>query len=225
MDNYLDILLITASRYKSVDAPIHEYLEFRGNGVARVVDKLLQDHKNIITLLALMEKQVQHFVAGEYVDYQILSDIMHYFVNQPDVYHHPHEDIIFAALKLKDINVADLIEEISAEHDLMAKASSTINDELKLIQGNAIFSRQEIVRQLKDFIKRYHDHIIKEEQGLFALANSSLDAADWRRVEHEIEHNEDPLFGNTLRDEYQALYKAILSEDKESLPADPRNGA
>jgi len=185
--------------------------------VARVVDKLLQDHKNIITLLALLEKQVQHLVAGEYVDFHILSDIMHYFVNQPDVYHHPHEDIIFAVLKRKDINVADLIDEISIEHDLMAKASANINDELKLIQGNAILSRQELVRHLKDFIKRYYDHITKEEKGLFALANSSLDAADWRGVENEIEHNEDPLFGNTLRDEYQALYKAILSEDKESL--------
>ena len=185
--------------------------------MAKVLDVLLQDHKNIFALLALLEKQVKHFIAGEYADYQILTDIMHYFVHQPDVYHHPHEDIIFAALKRKNINVADLIDEITTEHEVMAAASATIYDELKQIQGNAILSRDEIVLRLKDFISRYQTHITREERELFALANTTLDDADWRIIDAEISHNDDPLFGKILDGEYKDLYKVILAEDKDSL--------
>ena len=184
--------------------------------MAKVIDDLLQDHKNIFILLNLLEKQTGHFVAGEYADYQILTDIMRYFINQPDVYHHPHEDIIFAALKRKNINVADLIDEITTEHQGMAAASAAIYDELKLIQGNAILPRNEIVHRLTDFISCYHAHISKEEKELFALARTTLDEADWRKVNDEINRNDDPLFGKTLDDEYKVLYKVIVAETKEA---------
>jgi len=192
--------------------------------VGKVIDVLLHDHKNIFSLLALLEKQVKHFVAGEFANYQILTDIMHYFVNQPDIYHHPHEDIIFAALKQKNINVADLIDEITTEHQSMAAASATIYDELIQIQGNAIFPRDEIVLRLTDFISRYHAHIAKEEEGLFALAKTTLDDADWGKIDAEINHNDDPLFGKILDGEYKELYKAILAEDTDSLRSEPTAG-
>ena len=185
--------------------------------MAKIIDVLLQDHKNIFSLLTLLEKQVKHFVAGEYADYQILTDIMRYFVNQPDVHHHPGEDIIFSALKRKNINVADLIDEITTEHEVMTAASATIYDEIKQIQGNAIFSRVEIIRRLTDFISQYHAHIDKEERELFALARTTLDDADWDRIDAEISLNDDPLFGKILDGEYRELYKVILAEDKGPL--------
>ena len=184
--------------------------------MTNVIDSLHQDHKNISRLLSLLEKQVDHFEAGEYADYQIITDIMHYFMNYPDVYHHPHEDIVFAALKRKDINVADLIDEITSEHQKMADDSAAIYDTMKQIQGNAIFSREEIVSQLRNYIANYHSHIEKEEEGLFARASSLLEDEDWRAINSEIGDTDDPLFGKIRDQEYKELYKVILSEDKES---------
>jgi hemerythrin-like domain-containing protein len=189
--------------------------------VAQVIDKLLRDHKHFFVLLDLLQAQLKHLVQGEYTDYQILTDIMRYFVNQPDVYHHPHEDIIFNALKHNNINLADIIDELISEHTVMASASTTILDELKQIQGNAIFSRDEIVRRLEDFISGYRAHIEKEEATLFALADKTLDAADWKKIETEIGIIEDPLFGKSLDGEYRELYKMILAEDKESMDSLP----
>jgi len=185
--------------------------------MTNVIYSLHQDHKNISRLLGLLEKQVDHFAAGEYADYQIITDILHYFINYPDVYHHPHEEIIFAALKRKNINSADLIDEITAEHENMAKESADLYDAMKHIQGNAIFSRDEIVSRLRSYISNYHSHIDKEEAGLFSLANSVLDDGDWQAINTEINGTDDPLFGKIRDQEYQNLYKMILSEDKESV--------
>ena len=183
--------------------------------MTNVIDSLHEDHKNISRLLSLLEKQVDHFAAGEYADYQIITDIMHYFVNYPDVYHHPHEDIVFAALKSKNINAADEIDEITAEHQKMADESVTIYDAIKHIQGNAILSREEIVSRLRNYIAEYHSHIDKEEDELFALANSTLEDEDWQAINTEIGDTDDPLFGKIRDREYQELYKMILSEDKD----------
>ena len=185
--------------------------------MTNVIDSLHQDHKNISRLLVLLEKQVDHFAAGEYADYQIITDIMHYFMNYPDVYHHPHEEILFAALKRKNVNSADQIDEISTEHQNMAEESATIYDAMKHIQGNAIFSREEIVSRLRKYISSYYSHIDKEEAGLFALAKSVLDDKDWQAINSEIGDSDDPLFGKIQDQEYQALYKMILSEDKEPV--------
>lgn len=181
--------------------------------MAKVIDTLQLDHKNIYRLLGLLEKQVDHIAAGEYADFQIIADIMHYFVNYPDVYHHPHEDILFNAIKKKNINAADLIDEIVTDHQVMAEESSTIYDEMKQLQGDAIFSRDEIVQRLRDYIAHYHAHIEKEETGLFAVAKNTLKDDDWREIDNEIGNTDDPLFGKIRDQEYQELYKLILSED------------
>lgn len=181
-----------------------------------IIQRLEQDHLNISKLLALLEKQTEHFARGEYTDYQIITDIMNYIVNYPDVYHHPHEEIIFDALKSKDKSTASLIDEITSEHAAMSAESAAILDEMIEIQGNAIFSREEIVTRLQKFIKNYHEHIRKEETGLFALAREKLGADDWQTVEDEIGGSMAPQFNTVLDKEYQNLYKIILSEDKES---------
>lgn len=181
--------------------------------MANIIDTLQQDHKNICRLLGLLEKQVDNIAAGEFTDYQVIADIMHYFVNYPDVYHHPHEDILFNAIKMKDIKAANLIDEIVTEHQSMAEESATIYDDMQHIQGNAIFSREEIVQRLRDYIASYHAHIEKEETGLFALAKTTLDEDDWREIDNEIGNTDDPLFGKIRDQEYQELYKLILSEN------------
>ena len=98
----------------------------------------------------------------------------------------------------------------------MAKDSATIYDAIKHIQGNAIFSREELVNRLRNYITRYHAHIEKEEERLFALADTVLEDGDWQEIIAEIGDTDDPLFGKIRDQEYQNLYRMILSEDKET---------
>ena len=183
--------------------------------IYETIEKLHEDHENIATLLGLLKVQLTHLEKGEYVDMQILSDIMHYFTNYPDVHHHPHEEVIFDALKKKEINVADVIDEINSEHEQMAAESAEILDEVIQIQGNAIFSREEIVNRLSNYISIYYSHMTKEEDELFPLAKKILDESDWQEINKEILIEDDPLFGEILDNEYNGLYKIILAENKE----------
>ncbi|MFQ5661417.1 MAG: hemerythrin domain-containing protein [Gammaproteobacteria bacterium] len=179
-------------------------------------EKLLEDHGNIKKLLDLLEIQAEHLESGEYADMQLISDIMHYFTNYPDVYHHPLEDRIFEALKNRDRNAADLIDEIYSEHQVIASNSTEILDEATRIQGGGISSRETFIQQLKDYITAYRSHIDKEESELFPLAEHTLGDEDWRSINIDMQDKEDPVFNKILEKEYEELYKVILIKTDET---------
>jgi len=180
--------------------------------MSEIISQLQVDHNNIARLLGLLAEQTSCLEAGEYTDLQLVSDIMHYFVNYPDIQHHPMEDLVFTALEGKEEGISVLIDELHAEHKTMAEESIRIHEEIIQMQGNAIFSREKIVNDLKNYIDTYYAHIEKEEEKLFALANKILTEGEWQKIENEMQYVDDPLFGKILNDQYTSLYKVILSE-------------
>lgn len=175
------------------------------------IKQLQVDHQNITKLLGVLQEQTAHLEAGEYTDLQLLADIMHYFVNYPDIQHHPREDLIFASLCEKQPQVTDLVEELNKEHRIMAEDSQKIYEEIKQMQGNAIIPRDRIVTDLKNYINAYYSHIEKEEAALFALAVNVLAENDWLKIDDEMQYVDDPLFGKILNEQYASIYKVILS--------------
>lgn len=180
--------------------------------MSEIIASLRNEHRNLNKLLDLLACETDKLEQGEFADYQLIADIMQYFVNYPDVYHHPHEDLIFDILKQKGNNITGLIDEVYREHKKMAADGNEILDEIQQIQGNAIFSREDFVGRLRTYITEYHTHMDKEEDELFKAAEASLDDEDWRRIDLAIHTGEDPLFGRILDDEYRDLFKAILTQ-------------
>ena len=176
-----------------------------------IINQLQIDHQNINRLLNLLEEQTAHLEAGEYTDLQLIADVMHYFVNYPDIQHHPREDLIFSSIKDKASDFDDLIKEIYREHKTMAEDSIKIQEEISQMQGNAIISREKIVNDLKNYINTYYSHIEKEETKLFSLARNILTDEDWKEIDDKMQFVDDPLFGKILNDQYASLYKVILA--------------
>lgn len=176
-----------------------------------VIEKLNNDHKNIAKLLNLLEEQVSHLEAGEFTDFPLIADIMHYFANYPDIHHHPYEDLIFDTLKTKDDSTAESIRKINNEHAQMAQASNRLFDEVNQLQGNAVFSRDELVQEFKNYISRFYEHMRTEENELFPKADRALSEEDWHSINAKINLDDDPLFGDILDQQYKNLYTSILA--------------
>ncbi|MCZ6526966.1 MAG: hemerythrin domain-containing protein [Gammaproteobacteria bacterium] len=180
------------------------------------IEELHKDHKNIAKLLNLLKIQTEHLQAGDHVDSLQMTNIMNYFINYPDIYHHPNEEFIFDYLKQRDINTADLIDEINSDHQTMASAAIEIQDEVRLIMCDAVFSRENLADKLNHYISAYFSHIDIEENELFPLVEKILDDEDWQFIHAEIKREDDPLFGEKLNNEYEELYKAILNSVDET---------
>ena len=67
-----------------------------------IFERLCQEHRNIETLLAVLEHELEIFDRGDRPDYEVIRAIISYFEVYPEVYHHPQEDLVFAKLKIRD---------------------------------------------------------------------------------------------------------------------------
>jgi len=180
--------------------------------MSEIITSLRNDHRNIAKLLILLSEQTSRLARGEFTDYQILADIMQYFINYPDIYHHPHEEQIFEILKIREKATTELIRRVSSEHQQIANNGTAILYEIKQIQGSAIFSREKLVGQLDNYISSYEAHMDIEESYLFQVAEKLLRPEDWQHIDTAMKTVNDPIFGKILDQEYQSLFKAILAE-------------
>ena len=57
-----------------------------------IIERLSQEHRNIETLLAVLEHELGIFDRGDRPDYEVIRAIISYFEVYPEVYHHPQED-------------------------------------------------------------------------------------------------------------------------------------
>ena len=66
-----------------------------------LLEELERDHLNMAALLRVLERQVEVFRRGQAPDYEIIQAVMEYFLDYPDLIHHPKEDILGRRLMAK----------------------------------------------------------------------------------------------------------------------------
>jgi hemerythrin-like domain-containing protein len=189
-----------------------------GNGVVmakdlpRIMRQLMQDHRNMARLLDVLQEELERYRAGGSIDFEVVSRIVDYVLNFPELRHHPREDLVFRHLAGRDAASGRLVAAIIAEHGDLAALSRKLAAALRNLHQNAEMSRPWLESLLGSFITKYWEHMGREEDVYFPLAMRMLTASDWQRIEEEAtEGGADPLFGGSIDADYQALHDRILS--------------
>ena len=65
-------------------------------------------------------------------------------------------------------------------------------------------------REVENFARNYWDHMRREEEVLFPLAQNVLTAADWLRLDIEINRDRDPLAVGGDTEVFDTLFNRIL---------------
>src|SRR6266567_2861970 len=80
------------------------------------VEVLRQEHRNIESLLRVLERELSVFDRGERPDYEVVLAVIDYFKDYPDSCHHPKEDMIVEKLEARDPVAAASIGVLEAQH-------------------------------------------------------------------------------------------------------------
>jgi hemerythrin-like domain-containing protein len=81
-----------------------------------MIERPCQEHRNIETLLAVLERELEIFDRGDRPDYEVIRAIISYFEVYPEVYHHPQENLVFAKIKIRDPAAAAKVGNLAHEH-------------------------------------------------------------------------------------------------------------
>lgn len=174
------------------------------------IKKMYEEHAYIGRVVAVLEQQTEYMAEGDAPDYPLMQDIVDYLIDFPDLVHHKKEDVVFAKLLDRNDQLDAIIKEIEEEHKLISSKGHEICTLLEDIVLETVVSRDQVVRQLMQYIDLYKNHLSKEEKELFSLAAHTLSAKDWKGLNSALPDDEDPIFGKQVKKRYAALYESII---------------
>ena len=103
------------------------------------IEVLRQEHRNIESLLRVLERELSVFDRGERPDYEVVLAVIDYFKGYPDSCHHPKEDMIVEKLKVRDPVAAATIGDLEAEHQEGTKRLRRVAQAVERVLNDRIF--------------------------------------------------------------------------------------
>jgi len=183
--------------------------------VAAVIQALREEHLNIARLLAALEHQVEVFASAQSPDYDVIVGVAEYFLDYPDRFHHPKEDIVFAHLQAKRPEAAAAIGDLLAEHRALHARARRFRQTVGELLNGTDMPRAEIVDAGRTFIAAERGHMRKEEEHFLPLAETLLTLADWLEIEGKLASRPDPVFGARVEDRFKMLSARLLAWEAE----------
>jgi len=184
--------------------------------MARIIDILLEEHRNIEKLLLVLEQELEVFDHSEPPDYEILQAIIDYFKAYPESYHHPKEDIVFEKLKLRDPPAARYVGDVEHEHQLETERLQRFAQAVDAILAGREYPRERFHNVVREFIAHQRQHMQKEERLLFPAAVKALQKDDWTEIEARMNDRKDPLFDGVTDKKFDALRQTIMRWEQET---------
>jgi hemerythrin-like domain-containing protein len=180
-----------------------------------IIARLSREHRNIETLLAVLEGELEIFDRGSRPDYEVFRAIISYFELYPEVYHHPQEDLVFAKLKLRDPTAAAKVGNLALEHQEGAERLRRVAQAVESVLADREILRQSVDNIVRDFIEYQRRHIMMDRD-FFPAALNALEHQDWTEIASALTSHEDPLFSEAAEETFDALRARILQLEQEA---------
>jgi len=181
-----------------------------------IVERLSQEHRNIRKLLAVLERELEIFDAGERPDYEVIRSIISYFEVYTAIYHHPQEDQVYAKLKIRDPAAVKRVGNLAREHRLGADRLRKVAEAIEFVLSDEEVLRQNVDNVVREFIAHERQHMMMEDQVFFPAALKALKPADWKDIASALDDHRDPLFSDATEDRFGRVREYILKLEEEA---------
>ncbi|MFC1681941.1 hemerythrin domain-containing protein [Pseudomonadota bacterium] len=135
--------------------------------------------------------------------------ILNYLDSFLNRFHHPKEDdYLFPALLERYPASETLIQVLQKDHLNGDLYCQKLGDALARYESDGT-GLSDFHYSALDYIKYERLHIKKEETELLPLAYKHLTESDWEPIDIAFSRNDDPMFGDQRKQQYQRLSKLI----------------
>ncbi len=148
-----------------------------------ILDKLKKDHQQMKQLLMIMEVEIQHFISGERLDYDLFCSALEYLNRRVLINHHFVEDKIFELAQKRGAIAVDGRHNIPLEHEKIAFLSTALKEALDKVEADNELPRIWLMSVAQEYLQAQRRHMREEEIMLFPAAKRGLLNADWEEIE------------------------------------------
>jgi len=163
--------------------------------MSKALNIIRDEHRSIAAVL----HGIQHLVGQirerkAKIDPRIFRAMLYYLDTFTERMHHSKEDrFLFSAMRRRGAEAEALIAELEKEHAGGEQSLRRVEQCLLRYEegGDAEFAA--FAREVDSFAKGYWDHMRKEEEQVFPLAEKLLTPEDWTAINLAFGENADPL--------------------------------
>jgi hemerythrin-like domain-containing protein len=181
-----------------------------------IIQGLRQEHRNIESLLRVLERELSVFDRGERPDYEVVLAVIDYFKDYPDSCHHPKEDMIIEKLKARDPGAAATVGDLEAQHQEGARRLRRVAQAVERVLSDQDLLRQTVHDIIADFVKQERQHMDMEERVVFPTALNALRPEDWADIALKWADRYDPFYQSGFEQKFNMLRRNILEMEAEA---------
>lgn len=183
-----------------------------------IIEQIRREHGYMVRLLAILKKKLTALRDEKPINYSLVKEIVDYLCSYSEKTHHPKEDILYQYYiehyGAENQVRGNTMKNLEADHVALAKRSHEFMDIVEMILQDAVVPQDVFMAQLEGFIKAQKAHLDLEEQEILPVISNTFSTQDWQVVESMWEHpGDDPVFGDTIADQYKQLAKRVRQAD------------
>jgi hemerythrin-like domain-containing protein len=179
----------------------------------KALNIIRDEHRSISAILHGMQYLVLEIRERKArIDSRVFRAMLYYLDTFSERMHHPKEDrFLFGPLRGRGAGPDALIAELEREHAGGAESLRRVEQCLIRYEEGGDSEFTEFAREVHRFVNGYWDHMRKEEEQVFPLAEKLLSAADWAAIDRAFQENADPLAGDRNEKDFRKLFSRIAS--------------
>jgi hemerythrin-like domain-containing protein len=184
------------------------------------------EHRSIAAVLHGMKELVFRIrERGAKIDPRVFRAMLYYLDTFSERMHHPKEDqYLFAPLRRLGAGADELIAELEREHAQGENALRRVEQCLIRYEEGGEKEFPEFAGEVERFVERYWDHMSKEEERVFPLAEKLFTRSDWEAIDKAFQANADPLANDRNERDFRKLFSRIVSLAPPPIGVGPASG-
>jgi hemerythrin-like domain-containing protein len=177
-------------------------------------ETLKEEHRAIERMLAVLEIAAGRLSEGERVRPGLFQEAVDFVRNFADKCHHGKEETnLFPRLEERGVpKEGGPIGVMLHEHDLGREHIRAMDGAISAYEGDDKTAARVIVENARGYIELLQQHIRKEEDVLFPMADRILSAEDQRELEQRFEQVEQEVMGPGVHERYHQLLDRMEKE-------------
>lgn len=175
--------------------------------------ELMHEHEGIQLMLGILQSVMRKVVGGEGAPREDLEGIMEFFTIFVDKCHHgKEEDFLFPALEAAGVakdggTIGVMLHEHERARRHVAEMKKALGDYTLFGMNTSAFQRAG-----EEYVSLLNQHIFKENNVLFPIAEKVLSAEEDEKLHDDFERLEKERIGIGKHEEFHALMDKLLGK-------------
>lgn len=176
------------------------------------IELMVEEHKYIKRMLAVIRKFCYKMLQGKAVEYQDVFDMIDFVRHYADAHHHgKEEELLFNRMMEEMGATAEKLVRLGmlVEHDMGRLHMQELEIAVKKVMAGDDEARLDVIANAISYTHLLHRHIDKEDEVVYKYAQRGLAPETLRKIDEACEKFEAAAQGKSVQQTYIALLEKL----------------